>query len=68
MNEMHETTLVDVKPISTEISTKSSIEYGHDYSITNEDSSINKNKPWRSVIRRIIFDGRSDYEGLSKAE
>ena len=26
---------------------------------------INHNKPWRIVIRRIVSDGRSDYENIS---
>lgn len=25
---------------------------------------INRNKPWRSVIRRVVSDGRSDYEDI----
>lgn len=29
------------------------------------NSSINRNKPWRRVIRRIVSDGRSDYENIS---
>ena len=28
------------------------------------EKTINRNKPWRIVIRRIIANGRSDYENL----
>ncbi len=32
--------------------------------VTNEDLVINKNKPWRSVIRRIVSDGRGGDENV----
>lgn len=28
-------------------------------------AEVNHNKPWRIVIRRIVSDGRSDYENIS---
>ena len=30
----------------------------------SDEKTINRNKPWRIVIRRIISNGRSDYENI----
>lgn len=29
------------------------------------DNEINRNKPWRIVIRRVVSDGGSNYENIS---
>lgn len=29
------------------------------------DKEINRNKPWRIVIRRVVSDGGSNYENIS---
>ena len=31
----------------------------------HSENMINRNKPWRIVIRRIVADGGSDYKDLS---
>lgn len=49
-NQEHKTQSSDMKVISGLLS--------------DEEKSLNKNKPWRIVVRRIVSDGGSNYEDI----
>lgn len=63
MNEI----VAPVGAYASETRTTDSIKPDNCLVFKDDDTQINQNKPWRMIIRRRIFDGRDDYEDLSRS-
>ncbi len=59
MNKISITSSITSERIETISSASSAIAV-----LQQKTEEINRNKPWRVVIRRIVSDGGSDYENI----